>query len=202
MAKLAEYLANLIKKQINEKGIVVWYDSDHSYTDLARTINLPDVTILHYTDSFFRLRKAYDGWMEYLNPDERPVENCNVPPELLIYVPLDRRKTANALIEIESAGSIMEPGAGVLDRNTRLRVIAESVFRDFAPDQVEKIAAQIEAGVLTLVELEDIAQEIESVGSSIIKLIFETTDPLNVLLRFVTSDKYDSLITEKRHYLS
>lgn len=198
MAKLTEYITNLINKQINDKGIVVWYDPDRSYSDLVKSINVPEADVLYYTDSFFRLRKEFDAWMEYLNLDDRPVENCNVPPRLLIYVPLDHRKTANALIEIEAAGSIMEPGAGVPDRNTRLRVIAESVFRDVAPDQVEKIAAQVEAGVLTLAELDDIAHEVESVGSSVIKLIFEATDPLEVLLRFATSDKYDLAITEKK----
>ncbi len=197
MAKLTEHIINLIKKQIKEKGIVVWYDPDRSYADLARSLELPETTVLYYTDSFFRLRKEIDTWMEYLNRDDRPVENCNVPPRLLIYLPLERRDTANALIEVETAGSIMEPGAGVMDRNTRLRVVAESVFRTVAPDQAEKIAGQIDAGVLTLAELDNIADEVESVGSSVIKLIFEVTAPHEILLRFAASDKYDAAIINK-----
>lgn len=197
MAKLTEYIVNLIKKQVKEKGIVVWYDPDRSYTDLARSLELPETTVLYYTDSFFRLRKEIDTWMEYLNPDDRPVENCNVPPKLLIYLPLERRDTANALIEVETAGSIMEPGAAVMDRNTRLRIVAESVFRTAAPDQAEKIAGQIDAGALTLAELDNIADEVESVGSSVLKLIFEVTAPHEILLRFAASDKYDAAIINK-----
>ncbi len=197
MAKLTEYIVNLIRKQVKEKGIVVWYDPDRSYTDLARSLELSETTVLYYKDSFFRLRKEIDTWMEYLNPDDRPVENYNVPPRLLIYVPSERRDTANALIEVESAGSIMEPGAGVMDRNTQLRVVAESVFRAAAPDQAEKIAKQIDAGALTLTELDNIADEVESGGSSVIKLIFETTAPTEILLRFAASDKYDAAIINK-----
>ena len=67
MAKLTEYIVNLIRKQVKEKGIVVWYDPDRSYTDLARSLELSETTVLYYKDSFFRLRKEIDTWMEYLN---------------------------------------------------------------------------------------------------------------------------------------
>ena len=136
MGKVTKHLTSLIKKQIAEKGIVVWYDPKRRYSDLLEAIDLPDTTIFSYEGSFFKLRNKIESLVEFLDEKDRPVNNCGVPPRVLIYVPLSRHKTNNALIEFDTSGTVLEPGAGALERNTRLRVIAESLPRSLIPPRV------------------------------------------------------------------
>jgi len=197
MGKVTEHLISLIKKQITEKGIVVWYDHERLYSDLFEAIDLSDTTILSYEGSFFKLRNKIESLVEFLDEKDQPVNNCGAPPKVLIYVPLSRHETNNALVEFDTSGTVLEPGAGPLERNTRLRVIAESVFSKIAPDQTENICKQIDAGKLSLAELDKIVGEVEAVGSAVIKLIFDTTSLDEVVMRFAAVDEYDDEIEKK-----
>ena len=198
MGKITEHLINIIAKQVKDKGVVVWYDPDKTYSGIVKELTIPDTVVLHFKDSFFRLKRKIDPYLEYLNAEDKPRENCSVPPKVLVYVPLERRRIDYALIEIETAGTVLEPGASSPQRNTRLRVLAETVFGKIAPDQVQKIGKQVEEGLLSIAELDKIADEIESVGSSVIKLIFDTTAVEEVVLRFVSTKEYDEAIISKK----
>ena len=57
MSKVSEYLKTLIDKQVNEKGIVVWYDSDGAYKIFIDKLNIDKTPVLRFEDSFFRLRE-------------------------------------------------------------------------------------------------------------------------------------------------
>jgi len=46
MGKVTEYLINLITKQVENNGIVVWYDPEKTYTGVIETLSIPDTTIL------------------------------------------------------------------------------------------------------------------------------------------------------------
>jgi hypothetical protein len=65
---------------------------------------------LRYDGSFLKLRHEID---HLLNDDERP-------PRLVVYVPMERTETASALIELDSAGVIMQPRQQPPACNTRL----------------------------------------------------------------------------------
>ena len=197
MGKVTENLIKLIKKQLAEKGIVVWYDPQRRYFDIFKTIDLPDTTTFSYESSFFKLRNEMDSLVEFLGGKDRPTNNCGVPSKVLVYVPLLRHETNNALVEFDTSGTVLEPGAGSLERNTRLRVIAESVFSKIAPDQTENICRQIDADKLSLAELDKIAGEVAAVGSAVIKLIFGTTSLDEVVMRFAAVDDYDAEVEKK-----
>ena len=78
---------------------------------------------------------------------------------MLLYVPIDRAETQHALIEAEAAGVVMEPGGSPWQRNTRLKVLAERVFKRIAPDRANAIAAEVDAGRRTLAELDWLADQ-------------------------------------------
>lgn len=101
MSIVTEYIRNLVAKQVDDNGIVVWYDPDNAYADAVAALDLPNTTVLRYTDSFMRLR-----W----EIDQRPLLNGEEAPRLLVYVPLAQDQTHHALIELEAAGVIMQPG--------------------------------------------------------------------------------------------
>lgn len=95
MGIVTNYLRNLIVKQVDDNGLVVWYDPDRHYTDIASYLEIPNTTITRYKDSFFALRHEIEPLMGDLDP-----------PRLVVYVPLNPTETSNALVELEAAGSL------------------------------------------------------------------------------------------------
>jgi hypothetical protein len=118
---------------------------------------LPETTVLRYQSSFFELRHRLEPFLEFIDDAGQFHANPEIPPRVLVYVPLDRAKTQHALAEAESAGVVMESGGSPWQRNTRLKVLAERVFKRIAPDRASAIAAEVEAGRRTLAELDWLA---------------------------------------------
>lgn len=187
MPVVTNYLHNLIAKQIDDNGIVVWYDRDRHYTDIVSTLNIPNTTVACYTDSFFELRHEIE-----------PLLDGTEAPRLLIYVPLDSRETHNALVELEAAGVIMKPGQQPPIRNTKLSVIARNALKPIlGKETTASIEKQVEAGKLTLKELNDVAERGEGISQGVVLTIFKTGNPQEVALEFLASDQFDSAIVNK-----
>ncbi len=188
----------MVEKQINEHGIAVWYDPDSEYEQLLTDINIDNTAILKYEDSFFRLRHTAEHYLEFLDENDRPIHDCSVPQQLLVYVPRNRIETNNALIELECAGAVIEPGANNLEQNTRLRVIAERVFKTINPDKVAEIGQKVDDGKYNLLDLDKIADDWAGAGTALVKLIFKTVSAKEVALEFLTTNKYDKDIQKKQ----
>ena len=58
MGKITEYLINLIAKQVEDKGIVVWYDPEKVYTGVISNLTIPNTTILRCDTRIVSLRFA------------------------------------------------------------------------------------------------------------------------------------------------
>ena len=87
MGAVAEYLHALIARQVNEHRLVVWFDPERHYAELARTFSVPDTAVARYEGSFFALRHEIE-----------PLLNDTVAPRLVVYVPLSEEETSNALM--------------------------------------------------------------------------------------------------------
>src|SRR5262245_11356541 len=107
MGRVTDHLVSLIKKQVQDHGIVVWSDPERSYVDLAKGLDLPGATVVAFDRSFFALRELLEPQFEFVGVDGRPRAEAGSPPKLLVYVPKDRDKTKFALIEAEAAGSVV-----------------------------------------------------------------------------------------------
>ena len=154
MGKILDHLSSLITKQIEDRGIVVWFDPERVYLKMIDGLSVPETKLFYYDDSLFKLRHAIDSCLEYVNEQGGVHSQGHVPPRLLIYVPKAQDETHHALIEYESAGVVMEPGANPRQRNMRLRVITEQVFKKVAPESAAEIARQVEAGQLSFEEVD------------------------------------------------
>ena len=53
MGIVTNYLRNPIVKQVDDNGVVVWYDPDRHYTGIASYLEIPNTTITRYKNSFF-----------------------------------------------------------------------------------------------------------------------------------------------------
>lgn len=197
MPKLTDALSQLLQRQINERGIVVWYDPDHTYKQAVDGLALDGVTVLKYVDGYFRLREELEAWLEWIDEEGRPVADQEVPPKLLVYVPKDRAESDFALVEAETAGVVVEPGAPVTERNTRLSGLVERVFTKISPEKAGHVARQVEDGLLTFEEVEQMAEDAGSTATGALKLIFGQASPVEVILRFASSDELDAKVAEK-----
>jgi len=196
MPKVSDELIVLLKKQLQDHGIVVWYDPEGHYVQFVERLEIPETTILRYEGSFFELRYRMEPYLEFVDEEGRISDNPDIPPKLLIYVPLKREDTEYALAEVEAYGVVIEPGASPWQRNTRLRVLAERIFKKIAPQEVKNILTKIDQGVLTLEDLDRLAEREQDFGA--LKLIFDTSNPQEIILRFLSSQDFDSKILEKQ----
>lgn len=71
---VTEYLKSLISRQVDEKGLVVWYDPEQAYVLAAEQLVLPSTAVARYDSSFFKLRNEID-----------PLLNDGQPPRLVVY---------------------------------------------------------------------------------------------------------------------
>ena len=187
MAVVTEYLVQLIAKQVDEKGLVVWYDPEQAYGTAAAELSLPSTTVALYDGSFFRLRKQIDHLL-----------NDGQPPRLVVYVPIERTETDSALIELDCAGVIMQPRQQPPACNTRLSVLARnSLTQILGEDQVAEIERQVEAGKLSLADLNSLADQGKDISSGVLMLIFGTANPQEVALAFLNNERCDEEISKK-----
>ena len=197
MGKLSDRIRELLARQVKHHGIVVWYDPDKAYKKLAQNLGLTETTVLLYTDGFFRLRHELEPFLDFLTVEGNPRDDCGVPPNVVVYVPMERGETSHALIEAETSGVVVEPGAEVPERNSRLRVLAESLFLDVAPEKASRLAQQVDEGLLTLEDLDKIADEVGSIASGALKLVFGAASPLELIIEFASSDHKDAKLMKK-----
>ena len=187
MPIVTESLFQLIAKQVDEKGLVVWYDPEQAYGAAAAELSLANTTVARYDGSFLKLRREIDHLL-----------NDGQPPRLVVYVPLERTETDSALIELDCAGVIMQPRQQPPACNTRLSVVARNSLKPIlGEDQVAEIERQVEAGKLSLADLNSLAEQGVDISTGVLKLIFGSANPQEVALAFLHSECYDEEIGKK-----
>ncbi|MHB1558059.1 MAG: PglZ domain-containing protein [Isosphaeraceae bacterium] len=187
MPVVTEYLIQLIARQVEEKGLVVWYDPERAYEAEAASLELPGTTVVRYDGSFFQLREEVDHLL-----------NDGQPPRLVAYVPLERTATHSALIELDCAGVVMQPRQQPPACNTRLSVVARNALKPLlGEDQVTEIEHQVEMGKLTLADLNSLAEKGKDISTGVLTLIFGSANPQEVALAFLHDDRHDSEIARK-----
>lgn len=187
MGIVTDYLANLIARQVDESGLVIWYDPDGHYQTFAQNLVLPRTTVACYPGSFFALRHQVEPFIGGLEP-----------PRMVVYVPLDQVKTHNALIELEAAGVVMKPGHSSIKRNTRLSLIARYALKARMTDEaVTAIEKQVETGKFTLADLDTLADKGEGISKGVVAIVFGTATPQDVALALLNSNRHDEELVRK-----
>src|SRR5580692_274998 len=187
MAVITEALVQLIAKQVDDKGLVVWYDPEKAYGAAAAELCLPNTTVARYDGSFLKLRKEIDHLL-----------NDGQAPRLVVYVPIERTETNSALIELDCAGVIMQPRQQPPACNTRLSVVGRNALKVIlGEDQVAEIERQVESGKLSLADLNSLADKGKDISTGVLTLIFGSANPQEVALAFLHSEQYDDEIGKK-----
>lgn len=184
MSKLLTSLRQLIQRQLDERGIVIWYDPQRSYAHAINRLEPENAEIIEEEAGFFALREKLEPWLEWLDEAGKPIPEREVPPRVVVYVPRERSDSEYALIEAETAGVVVEPGASVSERNTRLAALVERVYAKVSPEKAGHVARQVEEGLLSFEDVEQMAEEAGSEATGALKLIFGQASPIDLILAF------------------
>ena len=186
MGLVSAHLRRLLERQIEEHGLVVWYDDERHYAGLVAALELAETLTVEYRGSYYELRHRVHQRLE-----------GEEPPRVLVYVAVPRADTHHALVELEELGTVVRPGENPVARNTRLAVVARHALRDvLAPDDITSIERQIDAGQLSLEELDRLGDE--GSGRGVIALIFDTSAVEDLALEFLGSTRFDEPIIAKQ----
>ncbi|MGH9427714.1 MAG: hypothetical protein ACRD2L_15600, partial [Terriglobia bacterium] len=184
---VTQYLFTLIAKQVEDRRLVIWYDPEQVYTGVAASLSLPHTTIASYDGSFFKLRHEIDHLL-----------NDQQPPRLVVYVPQDRGQTHDALIELEAAGVVMQPGQQPPNRNTRLALVARNALRSVLGEETAtEVEKQAESGKLSLADLNNLANKGKEISTGVLALIFGNANPQDVALAFLSTEAFDVEVEKK-----
>jgi PglZ domain len=184
---VTEALRRLVSKQVEENSLVVWYDPERDYASVASRLALAETTVALYEGSFLKLRREIDHLL-----------NGFQPPRLVVYVPRDQAGTDHALIELESAGVVMQPGQQPPARNTRLSLVARNALKSVLGDETAaEIEKQVEDGKIGLADLDAMASKGQEFGKGVVSIIFGTGNTQEIALAFLGSDRHDADIQKK-----
>lgn len=187
MGIVSEHLVSLIAKQVEENSLVVWYDPGTNYQAVAKRLDIPGTTIARYDGSFLKLRREID-----------PLLNDLEPPKLVVYVPVEQADTYHALVELEEAGVVMQPGQQPAKCNTRLAIVARNALKSvIGEENATEVEKQVDQGKLTLKDVDALGLKGQDITQGVISLIFGTGNSQEVALTFLAFDKYDSEIKNK-----
>src|SRR4051812_45029416 len=96
---------------------------------------------------------------------------------------MDQADTDHALVEVEAAGVVAQPGQQPPNRNTRLSLVARNALRQIRGEaNAAEIEKQVEAGKLSLADLDKIGDKKDS---GVLYLIFGTGNLQETALGFV-----------------
>ena len=96
-------------------------------------------------------------------------------------------------------GSSCNPGNNLRPATPGLSVVARNALKlILGEDQVAEIERQVEAGKLSLADLNSLAEQGIDISTGVVKLIFGSANPQEVALAFLHSDRYDEEITARK----
>lgn len=193
MPIVSDTLVELIRQQINAHHTVVWYDPEQHYGEVVKGLVPDAVGAAHI--AAYNPDRGFVG----LRHDLEPLWSaCTQPPRLLIYVPLSQDDAAHAMVEFEVAGVVLRPNQQPQEQNTALSVVARAALAQVFPAaRREEIVGQVEAGKLSLADLDRIADKGEQAGSGALGIVFGSDNPVDIVLAFLAQPEYDSEIENR-----
>lgn len=176
---VSRYVLDMVRAQVREHGLVVWFDPDRHYTELLPEL-AGDTTVLQYANSLFDLRRQADPYLQ-----------SETAPMLVIYVPAAAAAMQHGLVETTAAGIVLQPGQQPWQRNTRLSVVGRAALRPVLGDRAtERLEEEIESKRMTLAELDRLAQQHDV--PEILRLVYGADSLEAAALAFLTATDRDA----------
>jgi hypothetical protein len=181
MGIVSNALRSLVSRQVEENGLIVWYDPEKHYEAFADRLKLPGTRVVRYEGGFFAVRHAVE-----------PLLAGSEKPRLVVYVPLDQLRTGHALVDLEQLGVVMQPGQQPPSRNTKLSLLARNALKAvLGPETAAVVERQAENPGLSLSELDRLGERGAQLKEAVLPLIFHTDNPTEIALAFRHDDRHD-----------
>jgi len=178
----------LIKKQVNDNGLVVWLDPGGELASVVELLRAEGVGVEAWAGSHFEFRKRVE-----------PALAADTPAKLVAYVPLAAEDVALPLAELLAASVVVRPGQTVAARNTRLAIIAKAALQTrLAPDALKTVLEQVEQGKLSLLELDTIGEKAPAALDGVLAVIFKVTSIKDMAVAFVASGSHDDEVVARK----
>lgn len=188
MGRITDYLTAVLRRHLDQNGIVVWYDPPGHFQEIISELEL-NAPVIPYQGSFFELRSQIEPNLSLGKTSF---------PRMVIYVPLSPLDFPGALAEVESCGIVLQPGKHPPEQNTSLAYIARQALEPILPeDRMDEIEQEISQGRFSLEDLEILADHTDVTFDQML-LIFGTESRDSVALQFLNQpEEIDQQIIEK-----
>ena len=148
MGVIAEAIEKLMAEYIRDRGLVLWFDPERHYENIAAQVRAGQSRTLVFEGSFYKLRL-----------EAEPLLRGDHAPHLLVYLPIPWEKAEEPLAEMLALGVDLRPGRSG-SRNTGLAILARKALRGrVAEALLADLDKQVKQGSITLTELEALADE-------------------------------------------
>ena len=187
MGVIVDELRRLLERQLEEHGIVLWFDPERDYEPALPELGLSACTLLRFEGSYYQLRH-----------EAEPLLRDAEPPRLLVYLPVEHEAARMPLAELIAFGVTLRPGEKGL-ANSRVGVIARRALKGLIPDsRLEKLDREIEENKLTLAELENLALGGGATHvPTVLGVIYDAPHVEDAALAFLSQAERDAELTDK-----
>ena len=169
--KFTSFLHKKLVELLNDRRIVVWYDTDGDFTGFVRTFNAPNCEVLSAEESVLKTRRRADEIYRLMNESKNPGERDRC---LLIYIPGRRGVTEDERMQDPFEVYAM---AGTAFGDTEDQK-TESLARQAMPDRVEEITRLFHEGKPTI----DLLDRLEKLQRwPLLNEVFGTETPVDVV---------------------
>lgn len=195
MNKFQEALEARLARRLQEKRVVVWYDTDREFGDfIAALKRLPSEQDAHeklIVGGVVARLTISNGSLFGIKLKIDSLVSGDKPEPLLVYLPgVPHSRLGSPLMEIEKAGDLLHPQKVSLERLAR-----EELATLYTQGQIDEMLTTTSLTYLDVVGLFELQ---ESGGSaSLLKLVLGEGNSSELLATWLASDTYDQDLTSK-----
>ncbi len=180
-------IIGIIEKNLDEKGIVLWYDPDEIYKDLVNDSYFKKIPIIIFDGSYFEVRFKAEKYFCDLDKNK-----------ILIYINKKRDVKNYPLIEVEIAGSICSQESSSKSNTGFKNVVKKALIGKVKAELIEDISRKIDEKKINLEEIEKLIEN--NTDITILSTIFDTKDPVDIILIFLCDKEVDKIIESKNSF--
>ncbi len=181
MGKVSQWVIEEIRKKLREQRVLIWYDSDCAFKGFAENLTLGGARVVRFQGSYFRLRREVEDLFTRYGTENMAVLDC-----LLIYVPAPRLdERSDVLLGVAKAGGIFD---------ATLETVARQALQSvYAPSELDALLANEK---LTLEDLDRLGEP-GAAGRGVIPMIFGTTTPHEIAVRYLVEPEMEKVLDAK-----
>lgn len=187
MGRVADEVLGKVRRAVETKGLVVWFDPTRRFTSLLDVLASEHISVLRGEDGYFDLRWRLEPWL-----------SSETRPRGVVWVPAPAAEGRRALCEVCAAAAVLGPDAPSRDANTSLAVALRAVLpAGLASAARNALVSQAERTEATLAEVDALAEHAGEGDRAALAAVFRSTDREVIALRFAATAQHDDTLASR-----